>query len=86
MDFREAQDEWKSFQARYGLADTFGGKVKRENDDTAKETGTIKKSIDRWIRERRDAGMIELANHLDAAITRGQIFKYSPDNLPPWQT
>lgn len=85
-EFREANEAWKHFQAQYGLTERFAGKAKRENDDTAKEAAKIEKSIDRWIKVRREDGMTDLADHLSASITRGTTFCYSPETLPPWQT
>ena len=86
MEFREADEALKQFRAQYGLTDIFAGKAKRENDDTAKEAAKIEKSIDRWIDERRKAGMSDLADHLAVSITRGSVFCYTPETLLPWQT
>lgn len=86
QEFREAEEAWKHFRTEYGITETFAGKAKRENDDTAKEAARIEKSIDRWIKGCRKAGMTELADHLAASINRGSSFCYAPETVPPWQT
>jgi len=86
LQFRDAKKDWNAFRQRHGLPDVHDGKVKRENNDEAKETEALKKSIDRWIEGHLDGDLGELAKYLDATITRGPRFSYNPVPEIPWQT
>lgn len=86
LQFREAEEAWDKFRRQHALPDIHAGKVKRENDDEAKESETVRRSIDRWIEGLRRGDLQGLAMYLDARITRGPKFSYNPPEELPWQT
>lgn len=86
LQFREAEDAWDKFRRQHGLPDIHAGMVKRENNDEAKESEAMRRSIDRWIEGHRGGDLDGLAKYLGERITRGAKFSYNPPLELPWQT
>jgi hypothetical protein len=85
-EFRDAEEAWKHFSHKHGLAEVHGGVVKREGDDAAKEAEAVRRSIDRWIDSNLGGELDALARHLDKCVTRGVNFSYDPPEELPWRT